>query len=1400
MTIPNFVIPLNREDLLSLDTPGQYVVQECVERIQIPKRLSDCNTALSEDGFMFILNHFDPLFSAVHQSRDLDTKYILMAHSIILKGISGMVQSISALIEDMDTHLREKLLNSAKMYLFLLFEIIRSLEERFNMKTDKELAVDAKSRKKAIKNFVDFDWDEKRNISLVKLHAFVNEPLTKLWEPPVADEDFVSMAANCCYKTLEDPQVSQARLSYLKHITFDILGTLIQKYGHGLSCTVKMVQLMKMYEHLPETLAQAAVKFVRDYQSRNFVREVIREITQTESGFEGSSPKAFSHFLVEIAKLDSEIILPTMPLLLPELESDSYMMRNCVLGVIGEVVAGSLTKEQLSDELRETRDMFLEHLEDHLIDTNGSVRGKVLKIWQKLCQDKAIPLVRLSQLLEHTITRLEDTSWIVTKNAVQLYHSLLQSNPFGDKLEMQKLKDTLHREEEHLALLEKETNSKIPPSRSKQWDDMASKIVLILQDALSSNEEEPEIPEEIQSKTIAENIAQVSRFLENEKYLEAFQLVRYTEKQSDKSKLRVNKQLDWQVDYFQNILRKIFVQFDENAEDGRRREERQELTLEQREALDKLLKQRALTQYYKDCIGFVKQLEKSTKIISNLLFSGQPSVIVDAVEFLTAAYQFGLEGALAGVQNMLLLVWSPETSVKDAVAASYRHLYLDIATHAAGRIRAAEIVKNLCHLLKTLDENQQAALELLVREWVKNNEMDKDCVQVLWERFSMKLPDTTEDDSRSALILLAMVGGASPGILKTNIPVLLSVGLGERGRKDSRLAKETCRALLKLVPDTSEISSANDEAFRLGEDHELFKSIYSLLIDGYSVLEDKFYIRMTCEAIDMIYQLSEHPDKICATFLKECFELYRQASSEANDNHVNLSENLEPAQSKVKDSQRMVSAVLLERLVFFIGHVAFRQWVHLDRAVFRELKRRNGIREIEAEKKRGDKQKSKNNDKRKSQAGLNSSLISRASETPRLKKDKDKEDVADAEIGEINADDAEAEYINHVCETELVTGDTILASMSPIVVNVCSNPQKFTDTQLRCTASIALTKLMILSSTFCDEHLALVFTMMERSSEPIIRSNLVYAVGDLANRFPNLIEPWTKHLYARLHDKSSQVRLDAVVVLKHLITNEMVKVRGQISDMALCVVDEEERISVMASEFFRDLSKKNNTLYNVLPDIISRLSNPSMDVSEDHFHVILEFLLPLIQKDKQMESLVDKLCQRFRSSTTERQWSDIAFCLSLLQYSDRSLRRLTENFQCYFDKLNTPKVYEAFESIIAQALKTNKPERKMIVEELQAKIDDILKKGLRTDGGAEQTDGADESNVDVDESVQRGSEHSISRNNKKDTVNERKKIAARRRGRRRAADSSDDEGNDDSDEDTEDVRQFRARNARRRRR
>ena len=44
------------------------------------------------------------------------------------------------------------------------------------------------------------------------------------------------------------------------------------------------------------------------------------------------------------------------------------------------------------------------------------------------------------------------------------------------------------------------------------------------------------------------------------------------------------------------------------------------------------------------------------------------------------------------------------------------------------------------------------------------------------------------------------------------------------------------------------------------------------------------------------------------------------------------------------------------------------------------------------------------------------------------------------------------------------------------------------------------------------------------------------------------------------------------------------------------------------------------------------------------------FVLGLIQKDRQLESLVEKLCHRLRAAPEPRQWRDLAFCLSLINF------------------------------------------------------------------------------------------------------------------------------------------------------
>jgi condensin complex subunit 1 len=106
---------------------------------------------------------------------------------------------------------------------------------------------------------------------------------------------------------------------------------------------------------------------------------------------------------------------------------------------------------------------------------------------------------------------------------------------------------------------------------------------------------------------------------------------------------------------------------------------------------------------------------------------------------------------------------------------------------------------------------------------------------------------------------------------------------------------------------------------------------------------------------------------------------------------------------------------------------------------------------------------------------------------------------------------------------------------------------------------------------FSNLQLQLLFSILEGKDTPALRANIVIALGDIAFRFPNLIEPYTKYIYNRLHDQDITVRKNTLMVLTHLILNDMIKPKGQISDMALCLEDGEPRIADLAKLFFHEV-------------------------------------------------------------------------------------------------------------------------------------------------------------------------------------------------------------------------------------
>ena len=62
------------------------------------------------------------------------------------------------------------------------------------------------------------------------------------------------------------------------------------------------------------------------------------------------------------------------------------------------------------------------------------------------------------------------------------------------------------------------------------------------------------------------------------------------------------------------------------------------------------------------------------------------------------------------------------------------------------------------------------------------------------------------------------------------------------------------------------------------------------------------------------------------------------------------------------------------------------------------------------------------------------------------------------------------------------------------------------------------------------------------------------------------------------------VRKNGLMVLTHLILNDMMKVKGHIARMAVCLQDLQPRIRDLAHLFFHELSQKN---YKVSPHPIT---------------------------------------------------------------------------------------------------------------------------------------------------------------------------------------------------------------------
>ena len=440
------------------------------------------------------------------------------------------------------------------------------------------------------------------------------------------------------------------------------------------------------------------------------------------------------------------------------------------------------------------------------------------------------------------------------------------------------------------------------------------------------------------------------------------------------------------------------------------------------------------------------------------------------------------------------------------------------------------------------------------------------------------------------------------------------------------------------------------------------KALEKILLDPPSVTEADEWYATAEQAIGTIFAVHHAPEALMTTVLHKMGAALSDADTDAD-----------------ADSSSVDSAALA-RLLFCVGHVAVKTLVHIE-ACRKVLEKRKSAMSNEGA------------------------------------------DAAEDEVGGQSSTEEHIDEIDHLAAHALVEESSLLGSWGPLVIAVCRNEGNHFGHELRASAVLTLCKMMCVSPTFCGQQLQLLFSLANNDPEPAIRANVAIALGDLFFRHTNVLTPWTSHMYALLRDDAPRVRKNVLMVLMHLVLNDMVKVagQGQVSELSLCVLDGEERIASLAKLFFTEYAKKSDSpVYNLLPDIVSSLS-ARPELSYDSYREVLGFVITLIQKDKQNEAMVEKLCKRFDDSDEPRRHRQVAFCLSALAHTEKSIKKLVELFRTYSSRLGDDEVLANMLSLVSKTRKVPgaKVELKAACDELERMLNGSAEAhgaGARTEG------------------------------------------------------------------------------------
>jgi condensin complex subunit 1 len=359
---------------------------------------------------------------------------------------------------------RVTLLTTLKMLTFLTVEFITFVEKLQMSSNDannvftagqkrKKGATGANSKRNAELNTSVNDistsasWNDLKEKVLEVISKIVILNIQKLWDPPIAEEQFVIMITNLCYKIMENCQTNSGQQRQHKKVIKDhichILGVMIKKFNHSYGACVMIVQTLPHYEHFSGLYADLIETCVKELGYESILPDLLREFRHTNLNSAGGNTnkenpniKYYSQFLIDLSDRLAPQLLPYLSLIQDLLDDESYLMRNAIIYLYAEIVIKVLNEETTNTgdlKLKQMRNELLDTICEHIHDVNAFTRSKTLQVLRNICEKKAMPLHYMNEVMRKCISRMEDVASSVRKSAFQLLCDMIRLNPYGIK-------------------------------------------------------------------------------------------------------------------------------------------------------------------------------------------------------------------------------------------------------------------------------------------------------------------------------------------------------------------------------------------------------------------------------------------------------------------------------------------------------------------------------------------------------------------------------------------------------------------------------------------------------------------------------------------------------------------------------------------------------------------------------------------------------------------------------------------------------------------------------------------------------------------------------------------------------------------------------------------------------